>query len=805
MFGGTGYLVGILPLLVIFPFYMIFNFAILFGPLLMMNLSQIQAFEPGDAEWGVKLADVRGQAEAKEEVRRVVSIWQSGEAFERAGGKRERGLLFLGAPGTGKTMLAKALATGFNSPFISIPGSGFAATFIGIDAIVVRILARRAKRLARKWGGQCIVFIDEIDAVGMRRQALNPGAVGGFGGSSHPPDVHDYLFYGPFGALNPSGDLILENRQWRERLFAERAPQSPGPSGLVSRMNGVVNFMFPGGMGGGSLALNQLLVVMDGIDNPPFFKKLFTNKTNTFLDGIYIVPRRVAKRSFRIRAAKPRREQIYFIGATNVPVDRLDPALTRPGRMGRHVWFRTPTKQDRLDVLDLYLGKVAHEPELDQPAKREEIARVTNGYAPAMLEQVTSMALTIAHHSSREALTWDDLVEAMTTLEAGTAVGVEYIPEESRAVAIHEAGHAAAGHVYLKGAESTRLSIRMRGGALGHHQALEKEERFSRFRSEEFARLVWALGAMAAERVFYGENSNGVGGDVMSVTAQAAYMVGASAMGPEPFRDTSRGRDRGRGAGAHPQALREDRPADRESHGRRRPASMRTPSARVLGDTDKRAIVGQLVGQAYVAAYNLIVHNREAVEHIADVLNARRELFGDELVNLLDEAKIVIPERRPGRGELVADDVMDKAAADANPVSANGVASSVSQRAETRADRARRLAYRNRFAVFYVVLAVVAGAGVGALLVLVGRGSPAPAPAWSAWEPTGSAERRLAQIGDHVGDQYRLPSGKSLVAVTYAGSPVVTGSRRLVASRCVRSPCGRTRPLVARRRTTSPP
>ncbi|HEU5206144.1 MAG TPA: AAA family ATPase, partial [Gaiellaceae bacterium] len=481
LIGGAGYLVGILPLLLIFPFYMIMNFAILFGPLLIMNLSQIQAFEPGDAEWGVKLADVRGQAEAKEEVRRVVSIWQSGEAFERAGGKRERGLLFLGAPGTGKTMLAKALATGFNSPFVSIPGSGFAATFIGIDAIVVRVLARRAKRLARKWGGQCIVFIDEIDAVGMRRQALNPG-FGGLAGGSRPPDVHDYLFYGPFGALNPSGDLILENRQWRERLFAERAPQSPGPSAFASRMSDIANFMFPGGMGGGGLALNQLLVVMDGIDNPPFFKKFFTSKTNTLLDGIYIVPRRIGKRSLRIPAAKPRSEQIYFIGATNVPVDRLDPALTRPGRMGRHVWFRTPTKQDRLDVLDLYLGKVAHEPELDQAAKREEIARVTNGYAPAMLEQVTSMALTIAHHSNREALTWDDLVEAMTTLEAGTAVGVEYIPEESRAVAIHEAGHAAAGHVYLKGAESTRLSIRMRGGALGHHQALEKEERFSRFR-----------------------------------------------------------------------------------------------------------------------------------------------------------------------------------------------------------------------------------------------------------------------------------------------------------------------------------
>ena len=642
LFVNTALLVQILPLLVMLPIFLIFNFVILFGPLLMMNLSQIQGFEPGDAEWGVKLSDVRGQVEAKEEVRRVVSIWQSGEAFERAGGKRERGLLFLGAPGTGKTMLAKALATGFNSPFVSIPGSGFAATFIGIDAIVVRVLARRAKRLARKWGGQCIVFIDEIDAVGMRRQSLNPGVPGG--GTHAPQDVHELLWYGPFGALNPSGDLILENRAWRDRLFAERAPQAQPRSGLYDRAGNLFNFMFPGMGGGGSLALNQLLVVMDGIDNPPFFKKFFTNKVNTLLDGIYIVPRKIGSFTLRLPAARPRREQIYFIGATNIPVDRLDPALTRPGRMGRHVWFRTPTKQDRLDVLDLYLGKVAHDPELDLANRREELARVTNGYSPAMLEQVTSMALTIAHHSSRDVLDWDDLVEAMTTLEAGTAVGIEYVPAESRAVAIHEAGHAAAGHAYLKGAESTRLSIRMRGGALGHHQALEKEERFSRFRSEEFARLVWGLGAMAAERVFYGENSNGVGGDVQSVTAQAAFMVGSSAMGPHPFEVKPR-------KGETEEEARERilkrfekiglQIVNRTSGGG--PFS-ENPVATVLGDRDKRAIAGQVVGQAYVAAHNLVLANRDAVEKIADVLTARRELFGDELLELLDSQKITIPD-----------------------------------------------------------------------------------------------------------------------------------------------------------------
>jgi len=310
----------------VFVFFLFFaNFAILFGPLLLMNMSQMQSFEPGDAEWGVKLDDVRGQVEAKEEVRRVVDIWQSGEQFERAGGKRERGLLLFGAPGTGKTMLAKAIATGFNSPFISMPGSGFAATFIGIDAIIVRLLARRAKKLARKWGGQCIVFIDEIDAVGMRRQSLGTGAQG-FIPLTNGANVEDFLFYGPWGSRDPSGDLIVETRAWRDRLFEQRAPVSYGvPSGMYARLGQFYNFMFPGAMGGmgGGLALNQLLVVMDGIDNPPWMRRTFTSKLNTMLDASFIIPRRIGSARLRLPAARPRNDQIYFIGATNVPIDRL--------------------------------------------------------------------------------------------------------------------------------------------------------------------------------------------------------------------------------------------------------------------------------------------------------------------------------------------------------------------------------------------------------------------------------------------------------------------------------------------------
>jgi cell division protease FtsH len=653
IFHGIGSISGSLPGLLVYVFFLFFiNTFILFGPLLVANLRQVRGYEPGDASWGVHMEDVRGQAEPKEEVARVVRLWQSGEEFEKAGGKRERGLLFLGAPGTGKTMLAKAIATNFNCPFVTIPGSGFAATFIGIDVIVVMYLIRKAKKLARKWGGQCIVFIDEIDAVGMRRASLGQGAPGMGAGSSvvGSQSFEDYCFFGQWGALTPTGDLILETRAWRERLFAERAEvRSSGVPALFAKpAEWIQRVMFPGMMGGmgGGLALNQLLVQMDGIGEAPFMRQQATKRLNTLLDALYFVPRKIGKLRLRLPPPKPAAEQVFFIGATNVPIDRLDPALIRPGRMGRHVWFRTPTLEDRKDIFNLYLSKVDHEPDLDTDRRRDELARITNGYAPAMIEQVCSLALTYSHADGRQVFGWPDIVEAMTTVEAGTAVAIDYIPEETRAVAIHEAGHAVNGHLYMKDVLSTRLSIRKRGESLGHHQAIETQERFSSWRSEEFSKLVWTLGAMAAEHVFYGENSTGVGGDVMSATARAAWMVGMCAMGPNPI-DLA-----GRFASA------DDEATEREKLLRRfedigvqimnRAGSggpfEQNPIGAVLGDRDKRRAVSALLGQAYVTAFVTIAANRDKVERIAEELIRRKEMHGDEVVDLLESVKLDRPE-----------------------------------------------------------------------------------------------------------------------------------------------------------------
>ena len=188
-------------------------------------------------------------------------------------------------------MLSKAIATSFNSPIVTMPGSGFAQTFIGMDVIIVMFLIRKARSLARKWGGTCIVFIDEIDAVGLRRQALQ----GTYGFRADAPAARGAALLRPVGRADPDRRPRARDAPWRDRLFAAarraRAAGLPRPS--CSRRRPHPRLHVPrrrwAAMGGG-LALNQLLVQMDGVDEPPFMRKCVTKRFNTFLDALYIVP-----------------------------------------------------------------------------------------------------------------------------------------------------------------------------------------------------------------------------------------------------------------------------------------------------------------------------------------------------------------------------------------------------------------------------------------------------------------------------------------------------------------------------------
>ena len=120
---------------------------------------------------GIRFSDVAGEDEAKENLAEIVDYLHNPQKYTEAGASMPKGLLLVGPPGTGKTMLAKAVAGESNVPFFSISGSEFVEMFVGMGASKVRDLFKQAKEKA-----PCIVFIDEIDAIGQKR---NSGAMGG--------------------------------------------------------------------------------------------------------------------------------------------------------------------------------------------------------------------------------------------------------------------------------------------------------------------------------------------------------------------------------------------------------------------------------------------------------------------------------------------------------------------------------------------------------------------------------------------------------------------------------------------------
>ena len=168
------------------------------GNSMMFNMGKSNAKVYVKSAEGIKFDDVAGEDEAKENLTEVVNYLHDPSKYQEIGASMPKGILLVGPPGTGKTMLAKAVAGEANVPFFSMSGSEFVEMFVGMGASKVRDLFKQAKEKA-----PCIVFIDEIDAIGQKRSG------GQYGGNDEREQTLNQLLTEMDGFEGNNGVIIL--------------------------------------------------------------------------------------------------------------------------------------------------------------------------------------------------------------------------------------------------------------------------------------------------------------------------------------------------------------------------------------------------------------------------------------------------------------------------------------------------------------------------------------------------------------------------------------------------------------------
>lgn len=349
--------------------------------------------------------DVVGVDEAKEELQEIVQYLKDPKRFTRLGGKLPKGVLLTGPPGTGKTLLAKAVAGEANVRFLFSSGSEFEEMFVGVGAKRVRDLFQQAAKES-----PCIIFIDEIDAIGGSRQLKDQSAM--------------------------------------------------------------------------KMTLNQLLVEMDGF------------KENS---GIIV------------------------IAATNFP-ESLDNALTRPGRIDKHVNISLPDVGGRKAILEHYGKKIPLASDVDF----EQLARGTPGFSGAELANLINEAAIRAAVRNLNAIDMLTLEHAKDKIMMGSERQTALISKETmKTTAYHEAGHALIS-LLTDGADPIhKATIMPRGRALGMVMQLPDGDQTSMSRKQMLAKLDICMGGRIAEEMIFGEENvtSGATGDFQQATRLARAMV----------------------------------------------------------------------------------------------------------------------------------------------------------------------------------------------------------------------------------------------------------------------------------------
>jgi len=470
-------------------------------------------------EMKTTFADVAGVDEAKEELREIVDFLKNPKKYQRLGGRIPKGVLLLGPPGCGKTLLARAVAGEANVPFFFMSGSEFVEMFVGLGAARVRELFQQAKEKA-----PALVFLDEIDTIGKGRAGLMGSSFGG----------HD------------------EREQ----------------------------------------TLNQLLVEMDGFDSS---------------------------------------KGVIIMAATNRP-DVLDPALIRPGRFDRQVVVDPPDLKGREEILKVHARGVALDPSVDL----RTIAARTPGFTGADLENVVNEAALLAARRERNAVTMDELEEAIDRATAGLERKSRVVSDtQKERVAVHEMGHAL---VSLKLSEIDplhRVTIIPRGAAaLGITMTRPLEDRYVVTEPQIKDQIAFAMGGQAAEEIYFdGVISTGAQNDLEKATDLARAMVSQFGMS-EAVGPISLGRD-------DPNAW--------------MPGAVPKVSAHTSELIDEE--VRRILDEAHNRAEKILSENRELLNRLSALLIATEVIDGDELKAYVEGMK-EIPDpasvRAPSRPEVAA-------------------------------------------------------------------------------------------------------------------------------------------------------
>ena len=566
------------PFLWILPIFLVVAIGSLVALPLLAGRSPHVLYRPEQIT--TTFADVKGLGPVVDEVVRTLNTFLGYAAYrDELGGTPRRGLLFEGPPGTGKTHLAKAMAREAGVPFLFVSATSFQSMYYGATARKIRSYFRALRTVARREGG-AIGFIEEIDAIGMQRSGID------------------------------RANADVAQARWSDVLSAScAAPSVPAPA-TVDRLGTSES---AGGV------VNELLVQLQSFDAPTASDRSY----NALVEAVnrFLPPHR------QIRKRSSGYANILLIAATN-RADGLDPALVRPGRFDRQLTFELPAKQGRRDLIDHFLEKKRHDPELDADRLRDQLAGQTLGYTPVMIEHLLDEALVTALRDGRDGFAWTDVQQARLNGEVGLRNPVPYTDRERQVVATHEAGHATV--AYLCGTRRLEvLSIVKRSGSLGLLAHGDPDEVYQRSHSDMLALVDIAMGGLVAERLFFGESGTGPGGDLTAATQTACQIVGVSGMTDSlvSFAAVQAG------------AL-----------------SGTNLVGRILADPVLRPKVDGLLEASRERVTRQLRANRHVVEALRDALLQRDELIGDEITAVASSAgPVTVPADSGDTVEIVID------------------------------------------------------------------------------------------------------------------------------------------------------